>query len=141
MVTPLQIRYHPNFKGQDTLLFAGSRDDIDLLRSFFFGWNGDELDLIKYLQLRGKVYLFSVSTLCLRRDTKRDSFVWNRERGTWLISQAHQEQIIDLLDGLLAARTKGHQYLEPGEATVQIMASKDEDYPLPSAENSTADSC
>ena len=64
VLTLLQIRYHPNFKGEDTLLFAGSRDDIDLLRSFFFGWNGDELDLIAYLQTRGKVYLFSVSTLC-----------------------------------------------------------------------------
>jgi len=139
VLTLLQIRYHPNFKGEDTPLFAGSRDDIDLLRSFFFGWNGDELDLIAYLQTRGKVYLFSVSTLRLRRDAKRDSFSWSRDRGTWLISEAHQQQIIDLLDGLLAAQTKGHQYLEPGSARVQVMVSKDEDYPLPSAENSGTD--
>jgi hypothetical protein len=136
MVTSLQIRYHPNFKGRDTLLFAGSQNDIDLLRSFFFGWNGDELDLIAYLQTRGKVYLFSISALRLRRDTKRDSFVWSRDRGTWLISETYQQQIIDLLDGLLAAQTKGHQYLEPGSARVQVVVSKDEDYPLLSAENS-----
>ena len=134
MVTPLQISYHPNFKGQDTLLFAGARDDIDLLRSFFLGWNGDELDLIEYLQMRGKVYLFSVSTLCLRRDTRLDSFVWNRDKGTWLISKAYQEQIIDLLEGLMLAQPMGHQYLEPSSARVQVMVSKDEDYPLPSAE-------
>ena len=139
MVTSLQVRYHPNFKGQDTLLFAGSQGDIDLLRSFFFGWNGDELDLIAYLQTRSKVNLFSISALCLLRGTKRDSFVWSRDRGTWLISKAYQQQIIDLLDGLLAAHTKGHQYLEPGSARVQVMVSKDEDYPLPSAENSGTD--
>jgi len=43
------------------------------------------------------------------------------DRGTWLISEAHQQQIIDLLDGLLAAQTKGHQYLELGSARVQVM--------------------
>ncbi len=94
-MTSLQVRYHPNFKGQDTLLFAGSQDDIDLLRSFFFGWNGDELDLIAYLETRSKVNLFSISALCLRRDTKRDSFVWSRDRGTWLISEAYQQQIME----------------------------------------------
>jgi len=31
VLTLLQIRYHPNFKGEDTLLFAGSRDDIDFV--------------------------------------------------------------------------------------------------------------
>ena len=86
VVRLLQIRYHPNFKSQDTLLFAGGRDDIDLLRSFFLGWNGQELDLIKYLQVRGNVHLFSVSALCLRRDMKQDSFIWNQDKGTWLIS-------------------------------------------------------
>jgi hypothetical protein len=139
VVTPLQIRYHPNFKGQETLLFAGSWGDIDLLRSFFLGWNGEEPDLIEYLQARGKVDLFSVSTLCLRRDTKQDSFVWNRDKGTWLISEAYQKQIVDLLEGLMFAQMKGHQYLEPGSARVQVMVSKDEDYPLPSAENSSVD--
>ena len=49
---------------------------------------------------------FSVSTLRLRRDGERDSFAWSRGRGTWLISKAHQQQVIDLLDGLLAAHTK-----------------------------------
>jgi hypothetical protein len=39
----------------------------------------------------------------------------------------------------MLAQTKGHQYLEPGSAHVQIMVSKDEDYPLPSAENNSAD--
>src|SRR5205085_5630113 len=103
VVTPLQIRYEPNFKGGDTLLFAGSRDDIDFLRSLFIEWSGDELDLIKYLRLRGDVYLFSVSALWLRRDAGLDSFSWSRDRGTWLISQAYQEHIIDLLDGLQEA--------------------------------------
>jgi hypothetical protein len=136
----LQVRYHPDFKSQDTLLFAGSWDDIDLLRSFFVGWDGEELDLIQYLQLRGKVYLFSVSGLCLRRDTKRDSFVWSRDKGTWLISEAHQEQIVGLLDGLLEMKTEGHQYLDDGKNAVQIVVSMNEHYPLPTVENSSADS-
>jgi hypothetical protein len=140
VVRLLQIRYHPNFKSQDTLLFAGSRDDIDLLRSFFLGWNGEELDLIKYLQVRANVYLLSVSALCLRRDMKREFFIWSQGKGTWLISQAHQEQIIGLLDGLLEAKTEGHQYLDNGKSAVQIMVSMDEQYPLPTVENGSADS-
>ena len=78
----LQIRYHPKFKSEDTLLFAGSRDDIGLLRSFFLGWNGDELDLIEYLQERVTVYLFSVSALLLRRDIERDRVIWSSDKGT-----------------------------------------------------------
>src|SRR5580658_2888347 len=136
----LQARYHPDFKSQDTLLFAESWDDIDLLRSFFVGWDGEELDFIQYLQLRGKVYLFSVSGLCLRRDIKRDSFIWSRDKGTWLISEADQDQIVGFLDGLLEAKTEGHQYLEDDKATVQIMVSLNENYPLPTVENSSADS-
>jgi hypothetical protein len=54
----VQIAYHPNFKGQDTLLFAGSREDIEFFRAFFIAWNGDELDVIEYLQKRGEVKLF-----------------------------------------------------------------------------------
>ena len=135
----LQIAYHPNFKGQDTLLFAGLREDIEFFRSLFVGWNGNELDLIEYLQKRGEVQLFSVSTICLRRDAKRDSFVWNRDGGIWLISEAFQEQITGLLDGLLRAQTNGHQYLEPAGTHVQIMVSMNEGYQLPTACNSNAD--
>ena len=65
----LQVAYCPNFKGQDTLLLAGSREDIEFFRSVFVEWNGEELDLIDSLQKRGKVQLFSVATICLRRDT------------------------------------------------------------------------
>jgi hypothetical protein len=134
VVAPLQIAYHPNFKSRHTLLFAGSRDSIDLLRSFFFGWNGDELDLIQYLQMQGEIHLFSVSMLCLRRDTEQNSFIWNQDRGTWRISEAYQRQILDLLDGLLSAEA-GHQYLETGCAHVQIIVSKDEGYALQSGED------
>jgi hypothetical protein len=140
VVRLLQIRYHPNFKSQDTLLLSGSRDDIDLLRSVFLGWNGEELDLIQYLQARRNVYLFSVSALCLRRDMKQDSFIWSQDKGTWLISPAHQEQIIGLLDGLLEANREGHQYLNKGGSAVQIMVSLNEDYPLPTVDSSSADS-
>jgi len=57
----LSVRYDPDLRSQDTLLFADSWGHIDLLRSFFVGWDGEELDCIQYLQLRGKVYPFSVS--------------------------------------------------------------------------------
>jgi hypothetical protein len=139
MVRSLQIRYHPNFKGHDTLLFAGERDDMDLLRTFFRQWTGEEIDLIKYLQVRENVYLFSVSALLLRRGMKRDSFIWSQDKGTWLISQAHQEQIIGLLDGLIET-SGGHQYLDKGTSSAQIIASLNEHYPLPTVENSSADS-
>lgn len=127
----LQIRYHSDFKSQDTLLFAGSWDEIDLLRSFFVGWDGEELDLIQYLQVRGKVYLFAVSGLCLRRDVKRDSLIWSRDGGAWLISQAHQGQIVGLLEGALKTKAEGHQYLDAGNSAVQIVVSMNENYPLP----------
>jgi hypothetical protein len=140
VVRLLQIRYHPNFKSQDTLLFAGSRDGIGLLRSIFHEWNGEDLDLIKSLHARGNIYLFSIVTLCLRRDMNRDSFVWSQGKGTWLISPAYQEQIIGLLDGLLEANTQGHQYLDKGNSAVQIMVSMNEHYPLPTVENSSPDS-
>jgi hypothetical protein len=87
------------------LLFAGSREDIEFFRSFFVGWNGDELDLIDSLQKRGKVQRVSVSRICLRRDTKSDSFAWNRGGGIWLMSEAFQRQIIGLLDGLVRTKT------------------------------------
>jgi len=127
----LQIRYHPKFKvSTDTLLFAGSRDEIDLLRSFFLVWNGEQVDLIGYLQGKTKVYLFAVSSFQLRRDTS-DAFTWRKDKGTWLISSEHQQTLIGLLDGLLNANDEGHQYLDDGTGPVQIMVSKDENYPLP----------
>jgi hypothetical protein len=107
---------------------------MDLLRSFFVGWNGDETDLIQYLRPRGDVSLSSVLVLCLRRATERDSFAWNRGRCAWLISAPYQKQIVDLLTGLLSAEMRGHQYLEPGCSDVQVMVSLDE-YPSPSDEN------
>jgi hypothetical protein len=129
----LQIRYHPEFKiSTNTLLFAGSRDDIDRIRSFFLGWNGEEIDLISHLQAQEKLYLFSVKSLRLQRTTKKTVFTWHGDRGTWFITLANQEQIIGLLDGLLEVNDKGHQYLADGEGPVQIMVSKDE-YPLPSS--------
>lgn len=131
MVPSLQIAYHPNFKSRDTLLFAGSRDGIDLLRSFFFAWNGDELDLIQHLRMQGDVQVFSVSMLYLRRDAEQDSLIWDRDRGTWRISERHQRTILDLLDGLLSDEA-GHQYLEPVSADMQIMVSKNEGYGLAS---------
>jgi len=135
----LSVRYDPDLRSQDTLLFADSWGHIDLLRSFFVGWDGEELDCIQYLQLRGKVYPFSVSGLCLRRNTKRDSFIWSRGKGTWLISEPHQEQIV-FWDGLLEVKTGGHQYLDDGKNAVQIMVFMNEDYPLPTSEISSADS-
>jgi hypothetical protein len=129
----VQIRYHPNFKGDDTLLFAGSSDDIDLSRSFFLAWDGEDLDLIEYLQARCRTYACSVRALCLRRATKGDAFEWVRNSGTWLVSQVHQKQIVGLLDRLLEEKAAAHQYLEPDGAAVQIMVSKDENYPLPTS--------
>jgi hypothetical protein len=72
---------------------------------------------------------------CLCRVTQGDAFEWSGDNGTWLISQAHQEQIVGLLDGLLEEKAAGHQYLEPDSAAVQIMVSKDENNPWPAAEN------
>jgi hypothetical protein len=126
----LEIAYLPNFKGQDTLLFAGSREDIEVLRAFFVEWSGDEVDLIEYLQNLGVVKLISVSKICLRRALRRDSFVWKKNDGFWLISEAFQHQITGLLDGLVEAQTSGHQYLEPAGAHVQIMVSINEGYEL-----------
>ena len=121
----LQIRYHQKFKGADTLLFAGSRDDIDLLRSFFLEWNGDNVDLIKYLQAQEKIYLLSVTAMHLKRDAQKDSFAWHQDSGTWLITTTYQKRIVGLLDGLLESNNEGHQYLNNG-GSVQIMVAKDE---------------
>jgi hypothetical protein len=126
----LQIAYLPNFKSQHTLLFAGSREDIEFFRAFFVEWSGDELDLIEYLQKRGVVRLGSVSKICLRRAPKQDSFAWKNNDGVWLISEPFQDQITGLLDGLVRAQANGHQYLEPAGAHVQIMVSIDEGYQL-----------
>jgi hypothetical protein len=128
----LQIRYHPDFKSSDTLLFAGSRGDIERLLSFFQKWNGEELDLLERLQAQEKLYLHSATELCLRRDKDRNDFIWKRDKGVWIVSKAYQDQIVGLLEGLLAGDNPGHQYLHYFNFTgpVQIMVSKDE-YPLP----------
>jgi hypothetical protein len=125
----LQIRYHLKFKGSDTLLFAGSRDDIDLLHSFFLGWKGEEVELVQRLQAREKLYLASVAALRLQHGSK-DSFTWQRDNGTWVITAGSQQQIIGLLEGLLESNDEGHQYLDSGESPIQIIVAKDE-YPLP----------
>ncbi len=127
----LQIRYHTKFKSADTLLFAGARNDIERLRSFFLRWDGKDLDLIRHLEGQEKLYLFSVIALRLQRSAKKDSFAWNGDNGTWLISPLYQERIVDLLDGLLRTDYPGHQYLDCDDQAAQIMVSKDE-YPLPS---------
>jgi hypothetical protein len=126
----LQIRFHPNFKSAATLLFAGSHADIARLRCVFLEWKGETLDLVKHLQEKGNIYLFSVAELHLQRTTKGKSFTWRDDKGKWLISKAYQEQIIGLLDGLLDSDKAGHQYFDVGESHIQIMVAKDE-YPLP----------
>jgi hypothetical protein len=128
----LQIRYHPKFKvSKDTLLLAGNRDDIDRLRLFFLNWNGEDIDLIKYLQTQEDIYLSSVTELHLKRAIKESDFIWKNGRGIWTISKSYQEDIIGRFDGLLEANDSGHQYLDYDRpAPVQIMVSKDE-YPLP----------
>ena len=125
----LQIRYHLNFKGKDTLLFAGSRDDIDLLHSFFLRWKGEEVELVQRLRTHEKLYLASVTALRLQRGS-RNSFTWQRDHGTWVITTGNQDLIIGLLEGLLEANDEGHQYLDSGESSIQIIVAKDE-YPLP----------
>jgi len=122
----LQIRYHPNFKGANTILFAGHQPDIELLRKFFFKWQGETVDLITALKDEKHLYLFSVKKLKLTRSPNRGSINWNEEQGEWLISQPYQEQILSLLDGLLTTGDKGHQYLDTGSGNVQVMVAKDE---------------
>jgi len=126
----LQIRYHPAFKSADTLLFAGSQDDIARLRHFFLNWKGEEIDLIEILQAQEKLYVFSVTELHLGSAAKGSIFKWRDDKGTWLISKEYLEQMIGLLDGLLESSKPGHQYFDVSGSPVQIMIAKDE-YPLP----------
>jgi hypothetical protein len=122
----LQIRFHLNFKSADTLLFAGSHDDIARLRGVFLEWKGEKLDLIKHLQANGNIYLFSVAELHLQPTTKGSSFTWHDGKGKWLISETYQEQIIALLDGLLGSDEAGHQYFDVSGSPIHIMVAKDE---------------
>jgi hypothetical protein len=128
----LQIRYHQNFKGNDTLLFAGSAADLKRLHTFFQEWSGEEVDLIERLQAKEKLYLHSVKAIHLKTTTKYCGLNWNVDTGTWIISVPYLETMIGELEGLLETSVPGHQYFDyPGlTGNIQIMVAKDE-YPLP----------
>src|SRR5277367_4521052 len=97
IISMLQIRYHPKFKAsQDTLLFAGTGDDLNILRRFFTQWNGEELDLIQHFKAQEKVYLSSVTELQLRRDDEQNDLTWHGSKGTWAVSRKHQNVIVGL---------------------------------------------
>ena len=65
----LQIRYHPKFKlSTDTLLFAGTGDDINSLREFFTQWSGDHIDFIT-----NETYHPRLMTTSLRNVIQRQS--------------------------------------------------------------------
>jgi hypothetical protein len=67
-------------------LFAGSHDDIYRLRAFFLAWNGEDVDLIKHLQVEETLYLYSVMTLHRRRHPKKVHLRGTVTRGHgWLL--------------------------------------------------------
>src|ERR1700681_5018172 len=123
----LPIRYHPKFQGKDTLLFAGSRNDIDRLRCLFFAWDGEDLKLLKHLKAQEALYQFAVRELQLTRDRMKSAFFWKGDQGVWFISSKYKETYITLLGELLESRVPGHRrfdYAGPGH--VQIIVSIDE---------------
>jgi hypothetical protein len=127
----MELGYYHNFKGGDTLLFAGSGDDINELYRFFKQWDGRECDLVHYLQSHESICLHSVKALLLKRDVDWHKLSWLGDRGTWSISQEAQTWIVGLLESLREANHAAHQYLDHDGDAVQIMVSKDE-YPNPS---------
>jgi len=124
----LQVRYHPNFKTKNTLLFAGTGDELRDLLNFFEQWNGQSADLLEYLRSQRPIFTLAVASLQIQRD-KKSGLRWKGDKGTWFVSQKHQNVIKGLLDGLLATNSPGHQYLEDSVSPLQIIAAKDE-YPL-----------
>lgn len=122
----LQIRYHPEFKGLPTILFVGSKHEFSTLLYFFKEWNGEDIDLIQYLQsIHTKLYLFSVSIILIKQTSSEDSFKWQNQTGIWQISKPHVETIIGLIEELCETDSPGHQYLDIA-SDIQIIFSKDE---------------
>lgn len=122
----LQVRFHADFKGKDTVLFAGSLDDLVPLRTFFVNWDGQELELLRHLAVAREIYLHNVKYIRVVRNDLQDSFIWSEGNGLWTISYQYQIILIGLMDALLHNNSPCHQYLYDYFGSVQIIASKDE---------------
>lgn len=129
----LQVRYHSNFKGGPTLLFAGSSGDLESLIAFFREWDGREVSLLERLKGSGETYVNGVrELLVLGTSDSAGRLAWTRDVGRWTVARSAIPRIVDLLEGLTQAKSPGHQYLDSGSDEIQIICSKDE-YPVPSA--------
>lgn len=125
----LRIGYFNEFKGQKTLLLAGSQVDIMTLQQFFRSWSGATANLIEYLGEAAAIYVGGITELVLQRAEQDSRAEYHRNQVIWHISSEWQERIIGLLSGLCESKHSSHQYLDSGCEDIQILCSKDE-YPV-----------
>jgi hypothetical protein len=120
LVTVLRIQYHPDFRGdEDALSFLRVRGTISICCALLprMERGGTRPDRI-FVNARQGRPLLSFDALFAAGHNARLLCMVPRQWDSAHIA-ARQERIIGLLDGLPAAKTAGHQYLEPAEAAVQ----------------------
>lgn len=124
----MQIAYFEEFKGQKTLLFAGSKADVVALQTFFCSWSGAAEDLIEHLGKTIPINTVGLRKLVLHRTDENSRAEHYLNEIVWHISPEWQQRILGLLDGLCNSKGSSHQFLDSGGEVIQIICSKDE-YP------------
>jgi hypothetical protein len=127
----LHISYYAMFKGAPTILIGGSEREIRALRCVLAEWRGQSLSI--FASLRPHVSLLVDELVDFVLEVARDRATQSRaalEHGkvVWSLSVLEQDRIIGLLDGLCVSRKAGHQYLDNGAGSIQVLCSKGE-YP------------
>lgn len=124
----LNICYFEKFKGVPTLLFAGSRTDMEKLFEFFRTWTGERVDIAEALGQGTEIRLGEVFKLVLDRSSSGPSSVAEMVGGIceWRVSDSWKDVVAGLLQGLVESESASHQYLDSGETGLQILCTKDE---------------
>lgn len=126
----LQISYHATFKGEPTILIRGSEQELKALWCVLAEWRGETLAILTSLRRRVSLRLDGLTdfVLAVARDREESRADLKHGKAVWLLSLCERDRIAGLLERLCLSSKAGHQYLDNGTGSIQILCSKGE-YP------------
>lgn len=126
----LQISYHATFKNDEsTILIRGSEQELKALWCVLAEWRGETLSILTSLRHRVSLRLDGLTDFVLTVARDRESRAdLKHGNAVWLLSLCERDRIVGLLEALCLSSKAGHQYLDNGAGSIQILCSKGE-YP------------
>jgi len=123
----MQIIYMDSYHGQKSVIIAGDRKAIQMLRNVFSLQDAPIGSLLMKIGHDEAKFKGGISELNVYTATY-DDVISKDSKLEWFISDESIRFCLGLVDGLLSSSDSGHQYVYSRPINIQIVISKDE-YP------------